>query len=345
MTYAVSAAGTRTPAHYFNHSDSGLSPEQHRTRVASVINQRADPVLSWPTLSRLQKADRVDLVRALLDWRDISSTASVGTANDNHEYVGVADGVHIERFADASTAMGEDGEWEVRPTVPAMLRAAEDNGPFPPVRVSVRTTRSKAGWSKARMSLHNRLTRAPYPQQEYYFFGRLLFGPMAGRDWRAGFCLIGIVERDRKGSWVKADGRWNIKHRPKETWRRDRSAPKAEKPTTPYYLTPGVAVLKGAEFIALAPKRPPAPANDNNAVDDVVRSLECSALRKALGTQDADLLDMAASPMTSTEIGDRFGRKGQYARRWAVQAVDSAIARFMKIRGGLDVPQNRKLAA
>jgi hypothetical protein len=345
-----SMAGFAAPALSFDHSDSGLTPAQHRTAVAVVNAKRADPVLSWPTLSRLQKAGRTDLVQALLDWRELTSTASIGSANDNNRYAGIAEGVHVERFADATTTMGEDGEWEVRPTVPAMLKAAEQTGPFTS-RVSVRSSRNKAGWSEPETCAHNRLVRAPYPQHEYFFYGRLLFGPMSGRnkqkgsDWRTAFSFIGIVEQDRRGSWKKADGRWNIKHRPTETWRRDRSAPKSEKPAAPYYLTPGVAILKGAEFIALAPKATTAPANDNDATAEIIRSIECAAVRKELGTQDADVLDMAASPMTSTEIGEHFGRQGQYARRWAVQAVDGALARWAELRLQPNVPQNGNIAA
>jgi len=336
-------AGASAPVH-LDHSDSGLSPAQHRSRVAAIVNDRADPVLSWPTLSRLQKAGKMDAVATLLSWRDLTQPPTLGAANDNHIHAETADGVHVERFEDATESMGLDGDWEVRPSVPAMLHAAADIGPFSiPSRVTVTTKRTSAGWTAPKRSLRadNRLCWAPWPQHEYAFFGRLLFGP----DGRARLALIGVVERYRDGSWKRPDGRWNITSRPTETWRRNRSAPKEQPQPAPYYLDRKVPVLKGAEFIALAAKSVGAPANDNDAHGDAIRLIECATLRRDLGREDAELLDLAASPMTATQIGQHFGRSPEYARRWAVAAVDAALERLRQALAAQGMPQNRKTAA
>jgi hypothetical protein len=329
------------------------TPAEHRTAVATTGGKRPYPVLAWPTLSRIQKANRPDLALALLTWRDLNEPPTIGAANDNHEYGGIESGVYVEKFVDAVGMMGEDGEWGFRPSPKEMIRAACDEGPFHPRgALSSKPRRTVAGWRLIERK-PRRLVRAPWPQHEYFFYGRLMFGPahISGKqDLDQGgddFAFLGIVERNKGGGWKRSDGRWNLK-RPGDTWRRPRGvgAPKKPEPVVPHYLTPGVAILAGAEFIGVQPKTIiSTPANDNTlAEDDLARMVDAGRLRQALGT-NADLLDYAASPLTAEEIGERFGHAGQYARRWAVKAIDDAILRFDALRADLNIPQTRRFAA
>ena len=334
MQLALHAPGDFAPAYPFDHSDSGLSPSQHREAVKATDRKRADPLLAWPTLVRLQKAGQREKIAALLQWRALTAPVALGAANDNFVDGGVDGGVHVEKFADQTAAMGEDGEREIRPSVGGMIRAAMDIGPFPPDRVATISTRARAGWTAPRVKAYNRLVRCQYPQHHYFFYGRLLFGPTSGRNpgkpptfWQSSFSFLGAVKR-HNGSWIDRDGRWNL-DRPSENWRRDKSAPKPKPAEPPYYLDATVPVLPGADFIAMKPRQfHPAAANDNDAVAEVLRSLEASAVRSAIGSIDAEVLDLATSPMTATEIGKHFGRSGEYARRWAVGAIDRAIEDF-----------------
>lgn len=327
-----------------DHTDSGLTPTEHRVFNAAIRKKRAYPVLAWPTFSRLQKAGRSDLALPLLTWRDLNEPPSIGAANDNFVDGGVEGGVHVEKFVDQVAMMGEEGEWGFRPGPLEMIRAAKDDGPFPHRRVAVRSVRTNNGWSKVETATRG-LVRAPWPQDDYYFYGRLMFGP--SRDGESEFTFLGIVKRYRDGSWKRPDGKWNL-DRPRDAWRRPRGedAPEVPAPVVPHYLTPGVVILAGAEFIGAEPfSKMTTPANDNASAEaDLVRVIDTAKLRKSLG-RDADLLDLATTPLTAEKIGERFGYSGQYARKWAVKAIEDAILRFDALRADMNIPQTRRFAA
>jgi hypothetical protein len=88
-------------------------------------------------------------------------------------------------------------------------------------------------------------------------------------------------------------------------------------------------IARGARFLGgITRHRGRAAHTPNSAETEIERAAAQFRARRQLDAADAAVLDLATSPMSARAIGEHFGRHGKYAERWAIRAIDAALARI-----------------
>ncbi|SEQ37960.1 hypothetical protein SAMN05428969_2833 [Devosia sp. YR412] len=302
-------------------------------------------VLGCPTLARLSKAGDQRRLVAMAWWinstRALQIPNSIQAANDNQAK---EDEANAAQPPDAAEKLAVDLLLDIRPTVNELMSASG--------RVSVRCKRSSYGaWSKLErhqnqlvVGKHRSKSKLPVGKDEIVgWFDRngierraemKLAGPKGGaKKVRSAADITRYL--DRPGSpfpsqWLAFDGgrRWD---RTDQALAAERVLNEAIANTR---VMPSVkrdakaVVAHGAYFIGgtVASTGGSGGMLDAAAIEaELARTGTARRVRAKLGEDTAVVLDLATTRMTAEQIGTEFGYTGQYARRWAVKAIDAAL--------------------
>jgi hypothetical protein len=326
------------------------SPEEHRKLVESFQIPANDseivPVVGWPTMARYKKNKDIFRAKALKNWADLCQPVkfkmSLQAANDNApKEDGWDQAIWAESFEN-STPIEADRLMETRPTEMETMAAL--------FRVSVTRSRSQdSKWSKPKFRHH----------QLEFRNGKIVAYYKDGRRWVARTAMRGEKGASLQGrkpanimqyldlagtphvpQWRTHDGaRWVEPTKEAERARQqlqklgvDGDVP-TDKLPFPVTIIPA-AIAKGAHWWGgtVAAKKtkqqPQAAVNVSELEAEMDRYGVGQKLRDSLDHDTREILDCAISPMTATEVGELFGKRGKYAERWAVKAIDEAVEKI-----------------
>lgn len=325
------------------------TPEQHREFVAGLNLPANDSnitaVTAWPAMERYSRRGDISRASALKGWAELCQPAqwqmSLQAANDNTP---TEDGWERAQWAERSekTASVEtDRIMEVRPTVMETMAST--------MRVSVTRVRRKSGWSSSIVRHH----------QLEFKHGSVVAYYKDGKRFRAGTALRGEKGSARQirseasvarylslpgephipqwrthdgGRWVEPTERAAEARKQLENLGVDGGVPREKLPGTVTVCPTRIA--KGAHWLGgvVAMKKQNQPRGAQVNIGDIEAEMDrygvAQRLRDRLDPITIELLDCAISPMTAKAIGEQFGKRGKYAERWALRAIDEAIEKI-----------------
>jgi hypothetical protein len=313
-------------------ADSFASNAHRRAWLASLPMPKNDsdiaPVLGCPTLARLSKAGD-SKAAVLVHWsvlmRPLHEEMALCAANDN-------------------SALSPESLLDIRPTVNELMAAAG--------RVCVRSTRSASRkWSQPTRHRHQLVVgkhkggRGAVGQNEivgwfdHKGIERRASVKLAAPKGSAGKSRSAAdIARylDRPGSpfppqVLAFDGGREIER----TYNAIASQAVLEQAIANTSVLPQVTkyptvIAKGAHWVGgVVGSTRRGGRLDAAAVEaELARGASARRLRSKMGDGTASILDMASTRMTASEIGREFGYTGKYAERWAVRAIDAALAKI-----------------
>lgn len=324
------------------------APEDHRAIVAGILLPANDSeivsVTAWPAMERYKRQGDIRRATALKGWADLCRPAqwqlSMQAANDNGPTEeGWEQAAWAEPADEADEIAEVDRVMEIRPTVNETMAAS--------MRVSVTRTRHRNGrWSAStvrhiQLDFKGSTVVAYHKDGKRFPAGTLLRGQKgAARKSRSAADIaryLSLPGEPFPPQWRTHDGGRYVEPTPlKKAARKhleslgvDGSVPRERLPV-PVTVYP-TAIAKGAHWLGgvVGVKKQNQPKAAQINTGDIEAEMDrfgtAQRLRNGLDPTTLEILDCAIAPMTARAIGELFGKRGKYAERWALRAIDAAL--------------------
>lgn len=317
------------------------APADYRKLLAAIQLPANDSdivsVTSWPALERYKRNGDENRAVALLTWAELCRPAKwqagLQAANDNEPTEeGWEQAVWAEP-ADHGDELATDRRLEIRPTINELLLFA--------------CGRERPVWDEhGRQSLG--VMHFRQGKLSHWFVGEREYKPREklrgakGGQTRSRSAsdirrYLSLPSKPFPPQWLAYDGGRYIEPTPAKKAARaelvrlgvDGSVPRDRLPV-PVNVRP-TAIAKGAHWLGgvVGVNKQNQPRSAQINIGDIEAEMDrfglAQRLRNRLDPITLEILDCAIAPMTARAIGEQFGKRGKYAERWAVKAIDAAL--------------------